>query len=171
MNEEKQILLEETKGKLDPKKGFVILRHNAMNPNVSGDFRDKIRGEGGGSFYVVKKRILDLAVKELGMELELANLEGHLGVVSPGEQFTDTVKAVFDFKKGHADAIEVLAGLYEEKPCSAAEVEAISKLPSKAEMRAMLLGTLEAPMSHTLSLLQAVPRDVISCISQKGESE
>ena len=52
--------------------------------------------------------------------------------------------------------------------CSASDVEQISKLPSKEEMRAQFLGTLEAPLSQTLGVIEALLTTVMHCLENKS---
>ena len=43
----------------------------------------------------------------------------------------------------------------------------MSKLPSKDEMRAQFLGTLEAPMAQTLAVMDALLTSVVHCLNNK----
>jgi large subunit ribosomal protein L10 len=54
--------------------------------------------------------------------------------------------------------------------CSASDVEQISKLPGKDEMRSQFLGTLEAPLAQTLSVLEALLTSVMYCLENKSQA-
>ena len=53
----------------------------------------------------------------------------------------------------------------------ASDVERLSKLPSKDEMRAQFLSVLEAPMSQTLAVMEALLTSVPYCLDNKCKQE
>merc|ERR1712232_1469522 len=105
----------------------------------------------GGDVEMVRKRVLVKAAQESGIDLKLETLPGHIGLVFGGADSVQTTKAVFNLRK-ESKAIEVVGGLFEGKLFNAEDVEILSKLPSKDEMRAQLLGTLVAPLTQTVAV-------------------
>ena len=170
MRKEKQFLLDEIKEKLSESSAFVLTSYQKMDPNTASDFRDSVV-ESGGLFCVVKKRVFLKAAKEAGLEVDETTLQGHIGVVYSGEDTIATTKVVYKFKKANKDMLDVLGGLFEGKMCSPDDFTEIAKLPSTDEMRAQFLGVLEAPMSGLVSVMEAVPAGVLSCIDQKESKQ
>ena len=119
--------------------------------------------------YVLLKSVYFLkAVTENGLEVDPKSLSGHLAIVSAGDDDTiGMAKAIYAFTKDYKDVLEVLGGYFDGKLCSPQEVEQISKLPSQDEMRASFIGTLEAPMSQTLGVIEALLTSVIHCLDAK----
>lgn len=170
MRQEKQLLLDEIKDKIEESNALVLTRYHSLTPNLSADFR-KVLQDAGGDFSVVKKRILIKAAEEEGLTLDPALLQGHIGVVFALEDPIPTTKAFFNFAKENAEVFEVLAGQFEGRLCSAKDVKAISELPSQDEMRAQFLGLLEAPMSQTLSVMEALLTSVMHCLENKSQQD
>ncbi len=170
MRPEKQLLLDEIKEKIDGSKAFVLTKYKAMNPNMASHFRNMIRGT-GGSFEVVRKRILLKAAEASGVSLNYDTLEGHVGVVFADQDAVQTTKAIFQFSQQNEDVLTVLGGRFEGHLCSASDVIEISKLPSQNEMRAQFLGLLEAPMSQTLAVMEALMTSVMHCLENKSQQE
>jgi len=166
MREEKKLFLNEIKEKLDDAQAMILTRYSSLTPDLSADFRNKL-AEAGGSYKVVPKRVLIKAAKAAGISLEYEQLQGHIGVVFAGIDTIAPTKAVFKFAKENEETLEVLAGQFEGKICSAADVKAISELPSQDEMRAQLLGLFEAPMAETLSVMEALLTSIIYCLENK----
>jgi large subunit ribosomal protein L10 len=79
-------------------------------------------------------------------------------------------KAIYQFLSEHEGTLDVMAGRFEGKLCSASDVLALSRLPSKDEMRAQLLATLEAPLSGTLQILDQLLTSVLYCVDNKTQS-
>ena len=121
----------------------------------------------GGGYSVVRKRILLKAAEAEGITLDQSALEGHIGVVYANEDPISTTKALYGFMKKNEDLFEVIGGQFDGQACGPDDMKAISKLPSKDEMRAELLGLFEAPMSQTLSVMQALLTSVIYCLENK----
>ncbi len=168
MRPEKQLLLDEIAEKINGSKAFVLTRYGKLEPNISSHFRQAL-GKAGGSFEVVRKRILIKAAQSAGISLDEALLQGHVGIVFAEEDPVQTTKAFFQFSKENEDLFHVLGGQFEGRLCSAKDVEQISKLPGQQEMRAQFLATLEAPLSQTLAVMEALLTSVMFCLEEKSQ--
>ncbi|MGR3973195.1 MAG: 50S ribosomal protein L10 [Candidatus Rhabdochlamydia sp.] len=167
MRQEKQLLLDDIRDRISESKGFVLTRYNKMDPNLAAKFRFDLM-KSGGEFEVIRKRILIKAASGAGLSLERSSLEGHIGIVFATQDLLETVKSVFQFKQGSQNAIDVLGGRFEGLLYSAEDMEALSKLPSKPEMQAQLLGLLEAVPSQLLGVIDALLSSVPHCLDNKS---
>lgn len=170
MRSEKKLLLEEIKEMISSSPAVIITRYSSIEPNTSWEFRSAIT-KLGANYEVVKKRVFLKAAKECGIEMDLANLQGNIGVFFTGENTVDTTKALYKFSSDHGDLFEVLLGKFEDKIYSPQDVKELSKLPSQDEIRAQLIGTLEAPMSQTLSVMQSLLTSILYCLENKSKLE
>jgi len=168
MRQEKQYLLDEVEGQLEQYGSFVIMQYSGFTANAVHQFRRDI-AKLGGNVEVMRKRILLKAAEAKGHKLALADLPGHIGLVFSGNDFIETTKLVFKYRQETDKAINVLGGVFEGKLYSGQEVEKLSKLPSKDVMRAEFLATLEAPMSQTLAVMEALLSSVIYCLDNKSK--
>ncbi len=169
MRKEKQFLLDEIKDKIEASKAFVLTKYERVNPNMAADFRVRL-GKSGGDFEVVRKRILIKAAQAAGIALNPQLLEGHIGVVFAVTDPVQVTKALYDYSKENEDVLTVLGGQFDGKLYSAQDVEVLSKLPSKNEMRAQLLSILEAPMAQVLSVMEALLTSLMHGIENKTQS-
>ncbi|MFZ4773515.1 MAG: 50S ribosomal protein L10 [Chlamydiia bacterium] len=170
MRKEKEYLLEEIADFIPQGSNLVLINYGKMEPNVAQKFRKRISGK-GGRYLVVKKRIFRKAAEIKGMKIDISHLKGHVGFVVAKDHFLETTKELYNFRTENKDLIEVLGGHYEGSFCSSSQVEMISKLPSLDEMRAQFLGTLEAPLSHTLGAIEAIITSVIYCLDNKAKDQ
>jgi large subunit ribosomal protein L10 len=168
MRPEKQLLLDEIAEKINSSKAFVLTRYGRLEPNISSHFRQALT-RAGGSFEVVRKRILVKAAQTAGITLTEDFLQGHVGIVFAETDPVQTTKAFFQFSKENENLFHVLGGHFEGRLFSAKDVEQISKLPGQQEMRAQLLATLEAPLSQTLAVMQALLTGVMYCLEEKSQ--
>lgn len=170
MREEKQLLLDEVKNQIDSYPSFLIMRYLGLSANTANEFRRDVLKR-GGTVEVMRKRILLKAANAAGVQLDLKALPGHIGLVFTGEDPIETTKLVFKYSEDTDKKIEVIGGRFEGQLYSGEDVEKLSKLPSKDEMRAQFLGTLEAPMAQTLAVMEALLTSVVYCLDNKSKQE
>lgn len=171
MRQEKQFLLDEIKDNIEGSEAFILARYGALTAEKTVAFRDSL-AKVGGQMQVVRKRILGKAAASLGIEgIDPETLEGSIAVVYAKEDPVVATKEVFNFSKDNEDNFEVLAGRFDGTMYGKEDVKALSKLPGKDEMRATFLGLIQAPMSQTLSVMQALLTSVIYCLDNKVKAE
>lgn len=170
MRQEKQLLLDEVKGQIKHFGSFVIMRYQGLSANKANDFRRQV-AKNGGNVEVMRKRILIKAAKAAGVDLDLEALPGHIGLVYTLTDPLEMTKFVLKFSEDNEKEVEVIGGRIEGQIYNAADVEKLSKLPSKNEMRAQLLSIFEAPMAQTLAVMEALLSSVVYCLDNKSKLE
>ena len=168
MRPEKNLLLNEIKEKIEGSTAMIVAKYDKVEPNLSWDFRSSL-SKVGSDFEVVKKRIFIKAAAECGLDLQVSELKGNIGVVFMGENTIDSTKEFYKFNKGAGGLFEVLLGRYEDKIYTPSDVKELSKLPSRDEMRAQFIGLLEAPMSQTVSVMENLLAAPMHCLEQKSK--
>lgn len=171
MRKEKQLLLDDIRDRIQGSKSVMLMSYRKLDANKTANFRTEI-AKAGGSVYVVKKRVLVKAAETVGMSLQMDQLKGHIGVILSQKDAVETTKAFFKFSKESAEeTFEVIGGQFEGQLCSAMDFEKIAKLPGLEQMRSELLATFESPLSHTLSVLEAILTCLPYCLENKATSE
>lgn len=170
MRQEKQLLLDEIKDKIDSSKALVLAQYQRLEPNVSAGFRANL-AEAGAELEVVKKRILLKAAEYAGITLSAFDMDGHVAVIFANQDPILATKLIYKFCQENEKNVEVVGGCFEGEVCSAADVKQISQLPNKEEMQAQLLAVFEAPMSQMLSVVESLLTSVIYCLDNKNQQE
>jgi large subunit ribosomal protein L10 len=169
MRAEKQLLLDEIKEKISGSKGFIIARYQGLTAQKARAFRDSVAAA-NGDFEVVKKRVFSKAAKEAGVEIGGFDYEGHVGVIFASEDSTLTLsKIAVKYGEDNEKAVEILGGMIDGQFCSGADVVQLTKLPSLEQMRAEVLGLLQAPLSGTLGVIQANLSSLLYCLDEKAK--
>jgi large subunit ribosomal protein L10 len=168
MRTEKELLKNEIKGKLDRFGSFVVMQYAGLTANAANEFRREVHKR-GGDVEVVRKRVLLKAAADAGVAFDLSSLPGHIGIVFLGEDPIEATKMVFKFSKDREKVIQIVGGRFDGQMYSGADVERLSTLPGKDEMRAQFLSTLEAPLSQTLAVIEALLASVPHCLENKGK--
>lgn len=170
MRSEKQLLLDEIYDAIDGSSALVLVNYDKLDPNMDADLRSQLR-QAGGRFSVVPKRVFHKAAEKAGIEFAKDQIKGHLAVAYAGEDAIQATKALAKFGDDHEGVLNILAGYFDGKTVGADDVKAISKLPSKDEIRAQLLGLFEAPMAQTVAVLNAILTSVPHCLENKVQKE
>jgi large subunit ribosomal protein L10 len=170
MRAEKELLKQEIRDKIGRFESFIIMQYAGLTANVANEFRREI-GKVGGDVEMVRKRVLVKAAEDAGVTLDLSSLPGHIGLVFFGRDPIESTKTVIKFSQDREKIIQVIGGRFEGQLYTGADVERLSTLPGKDEMRAQFLSILEAPLSQTLAVIDALLASIPYCLDNKGKEE
>ena len=168
MRQDKQLLLNEIKGQIEQYGSFVVMSYLKLTANKANNFRREVT-KLGGNVEVMRKRVLMKAAEAAGVSLDLSSLPGHIGLVYAMNDPIEMTKFVIKFSQENEKSILVVGGRIDGQLYNGTEVDALSKLPGKNEMRAQLLSVFEAPMAETLAVMEALLSSVVYCLDNKAK--
>ncbi len=154
------------KEKIDGSKGFIIARYQGLTAQRARAWRDTV-ANANGDFEVVRKRVFVKAAESAGIKLTDLNMEGHVGIIFAKEDPLSLSKIALKYGEDNEKAVEILGGMIDGTLCSGQEVEQLAKLPGLDQLRAQILGLLEAPLSGTVGVVQAALASPLYCLSEK----
>ena len=164
VSEKKQAIVAELKEQLASAKSVVLTGYKGLTVAQDTELRRELR-EAGVSYHVVKNTMLRLAAKEAGVEGLDKHLEGTTAFAFSTEDAVAPAKVICGFiKKNKLEDTEVLtvkAGMVEGKVIGLDDIKALASLPSREELIAKLLGSMNAPISNTVNVLQGVIRNAV----------
>lgn len=109
--------------------------------------------ENGAEMKVYKNTLCHIALKDLELPGMEEFLEGPNGFIfATGEDVAPSAKVIKTFAKANPQ-LEIHAGLVGSQVMSAKQVQAIADLPSREELIAKLLGTLNNPATQIVRVL------------------
>ena len=133
--------------------GAVVVTHNlGLTVAEMTDLRLRLRKE-GGAFKVVKNRLALKALEAAEGSDYHGLFKGPVGIAYSPDVST-AAKVATEFAKGN-DKFVVQGGFMGETVLDAKGVETLSKLPSLNEIRASLLGLINAPATKIAGVVQA----------------
>ena len=157
--EVKKQVVEEIKQNIQNATSMVFVDYRGITVAEDTKLRKECT-ENNVTYKVYKNRLIVRALNELGYtDFDPTMFEGTTSVAFASDEVTAArimCNTINDIKK-----MQVKFGYVNGKLANAAEVEALSKIPTKEVLVAMLLGVLQGPVS---SLARA-----LSEIAKKGE--
>lgn len=130
----------------------VITRNLGMTVAQSTALREKIR-EAGASYKVAKNRLAKLAIVDTDYAGVGDFLTGPTAIATSVDPVA-AAKAVVDFAKT-TDKIEIVGGAMGSQVLNAEGVKALASMPSLDELRAKLIGLVQAPATKIAQLSTA----------------
>lgn len=150
--QQKEDLVKQVTESIKNSKALVFANYKGVTVKDITAIRQELR-KSGSSWQVMKKTLLNIALKNAGVEVDARALEGQVGVAFSHDEVA-AAKVIADFQKAHKEVtLSIEGGALGTKALSALEVKALSKLPSQDEMRAKLVGTLQAPIASFVRVM------------------
>ena len=171
MRAEKQLLLDEIKQQIHAAKALVVTSYEKFSPEKMWGFSQELRKSGNHHFEVVKKRILKKALEDMEIDLQLDHMPGHIGVLFMDEDALTAIKAFYEMKSSGDNGFVVQKGIIDNCLYNASEIEDLSKLPGKNELRSQFLALFDAPAQQMVSVMDNLLTSVIFCLENKVEKE
>ncbi len=162
---QKQEMLRDISERIKKAKSIVFTEFNSLGVKENEELRQKLKAE-NSEYLVTKKTLLDLALKGESVEgFDPRSVKGKLSVVFGYEDEVAPAKIVDEFKKDNPDTIEFAGGILDAKFIDAAGVTALAKLPSKTELYAKIVGSLNAPVSGFVNVLNGNLRGLVVALN------
>lgn len=162
-----ELLFDEVKSVLDEGHSVIIVDPAGLKAAESLALRRELHGI-GARMKVAKRRIIRQA---FGEDVQpFLEGKGTVGVVTAAD-VAAAAKIINKLVKD--DKMQVRAGVVEGRALDGRSTASLADLPSKEELQARLLGTLQAPMSNFVRLLNEVPASFARLLAayrdKKGE--
>jgi large subunit ribosomal protein L10 len=157
------------KTRFEKMSSLVLVDYQGLNVEEVTKLRNEFR-KSGVEYRVVKNTLIKHAIKGQPYADSLGKtLRGMTGFAWSFEDPSAAAKVVKAFRKDN-DKLKVKGGLIEGQVLPAEAVETqLATMPGKDESRAMLLATLQAPLTQFVQLLNAPAQNLVYLLKAKED--
>lgn len=163
--QKKQEIVQDLKEKINHQKTMVFVDFKGLKVKDVLDLKEKLN-QSDSLFKVSKKTLLKIAFKDINSALsqKINELKGELGVIFGFKDVISPSKTVYNFSLNN-EKLKILGGLFEGKFIEEEKVIELAKLPTKEELLARLAGSISAPVSNLVYVLQGNIKGLVRILS------
>ncbi len=152
--EQKRAMVAEVSARLAEAQAVIVAEYRGVNVEQATQLRSKAR-QSGLYLRVLKNTLARRAVQGTPFESLADELVGPLMYgISPDP--VACAKVLSEFAKEHEQFV-IKVGAMPNAKMSAEEIKALAQLPSRDELIATLMGTLQAPVAKLVRTMNEVP--------------
>ena len=158
--------------KLKSAKALFIVEYKGLGSNNANILRKKVR-EVNAELQVAKNTLLRIALEENkyegGNELS-QSLEGQNATIFAYGDALEPLKNIVELSKT-IDAIKLKGGIVEGQFADENKLEMLSKLPSRDQLIAQVIGTMKSPLNGFVNVLSGTQRKLVYALSAVAKSK
>lgn len=129
------------------------------------ELRRELR-KSGIEYRVVKNTLIKKALEQVtGYDKVYDKLVGPTGIAFAFEDAVVPAKVIDKFVQKH-QKLSLKAAVLEKQVYDGSKLKDLAKLPSKTEVMASILGSIQSPLAAVPTVLNAVMRDLVSVIGE-----
>ncbi len=166
--QQKEELIAEIRERLSRAKSVAFAQISGYTMTDANRLREEAAKEGLKT-GIVKKTLLQIAAKDSGVE-GLDALPGSTLAIFGYEDEIAPARILAKFLKGR-EAMSISAGIIGGKLVAAETVKAYAALPSRDELLAKLVGSINAPVSGFVNVLAGNLRGLVQVLNSIKESK
>ncbi len=165
---EKKQIVAELREKFEKASGYFFIDFEKMNVAEINNLR-RLFVEKQVEYRVAKNTLIEIALEEIGMKFyDRSFIQGSTGIAfSYGDPLTPAkvLKPILDKSEKPKFKAAIVEGVFYGPD----QLKTLASLPTKAELIAGILGSLNAPISGIVGSINAVMRDLASVIEESAK--
>jgi large subunit ribosomal protein L10 len=168
--EQKIELVKNLTEKIKIAKSAIIVDYKGLKVKDATVLKKTLRA-GGVDYTVIRKTLLDIALKNAGIEgMDVKGMDGQIALSLSNVDEIIGAKIIDTFAKTNEN-IKILGGVLGKQVMNAAEAKALAKIPSKEELLAKLVGTLNAPIGGFVNVLAGNLRALVQVLKAVSDNK
>jgi large subunit ribosomal protein L10 len=148
--------------KLRGAQSLVLADFTGLSVAQMTDFRAKCRAQ-QVECRVVKNRLAKIAADAADLTVVKDHLSGPTALILGPESQVDPAKIVVEFAKEH-EALTVKGGIVDGQYLVPEQVVALSKIPSRDELLAQMMGSINAPLRGLAATVHGVSAALVRVV-------
>ncbi len=167
LRNEKEAVIAEVAQLLTERENVFVSDYRGLTMAQLSELRAKLR-ESGARVKVVKNTLGGIAAERAGRSDIRELLSGPTAVTFCGDDLVGAAKALSEFARTHPQ-LEMRGGLLQSSLIDAAGVKALASLPPRDILVAQVVGTMAAPLTGFVTVLQGTIGGFVRALNQVAE--
>ena len=167
--EAKKLVVEDIKQKIQDAKSVVFVKFNGLSVAEDTALRREFR-KANVEYKVLKNTLIRRAFNDLGVTDFDEDLNGPTSVAF-GPDETGAAKIVMEAVKKYDKKVTVKSAFVDGGRVDENGVKTLAAMPSKEELVAKMLGSLQAPIANFVGVLSAMPRSLVIALNAIAEKK
>lgn len=156
------------KEQLDISPDFIFSDFRGLTFPQMTELRAKL-AEKKAAYRVVRNSTARVAVKDAGLPDASSLLVGPTGLAFLGKDPGAAAKVLMDFAKGAP--LQIKGGVIGGRMFGPKEIEALSRLPSRNELIAILMGAMNAPIRDVMYVMNGIASKLVRALSAVADKK
>lgn len=157
--EAKKVVVEEIVNKIKASKSVVLVDYNKLTVAEVTELRNKCR-EANCEYKVYKNTLVRKAFNDLGFSDFDSDLNGPTAVTFGADE-TSAAKLMAEAAKTYDTKIVIKSAFVDNAYVDKAGAKALASMPSREELVAKMLGSLQAPISNFAGVLNNLMSGIV----------
>jgi large subunit ribosomal protein L10 len=147
----------------------IIIKYSGLSSPDLSSLRQSLKST-QARMFVVKNSVARRALKNSGLETLVNSIEGPCGIIFSKDEPVEPSRVLFNFSKDH-ERLKVEGGVLKDRVLEKKDIEAMSKLPTKAALRAEAVMALNSPIAGLVMTLNNLIEQFVYCLDQIKEKK
>ncbi len=162
---EKESIVAAVTGLVQRARGMFFTDFSGLTVEQATELRREFR-KSGVDYRVVKNTLIRKALESAtGYDKVYEKLAGPTGVAFAYEDPVAPAKIIHKFSEKHSK-LSLKVCVLDRQVYDGSKLEELAKLPTRKEMMASIVGSIQSPLAGVPFVINAVLRDIVSVISE-----
>lgn len=161
--EQKKEALKTVQDKLKDSKSVIFSSDTGSNVKTIQELRQELK-QNDAEYLVVKKTLLRKAIKDMGETDQLDDLAGSVAVTLSYNDEVSGAKILNKYAK-QSEVLNLGGGILENAFIMPEMVKKLATIPSREELLAKLVGSLNSPISGLVGVLAGTTRNFVGVLN------
>ena len=157
------------KEKIQDAKSVVFVKFSGLTVAEDTELRREFR-KNNVEYKVLKNTLIRRAFNDMGITDFDEDLNGPTSVAF-GQDETAASKVIVEAAKKYQDKVVVKSAFVDGGKVDVNGVKELASMPSKEELIAKMLGSLQAPLTNFVGVLTAMPRGLVCALNAIAEKK
>lgn len=167
---QKEAFVEHLRGELEAAQSVILTSYQNLDVNTINELRGEFR-KSNVEFHIVKNTLTKLAIAGTDKEGISNLLSGPIALAYSAEDAVSPAKIVHEFAKKNKEKFEIKGGFIDGEVLDVAAVANLASLPSKDELRVMILRLFSAGPIELLRTFSAGPQEFAMLLEAKKQKD